>query len=297
MDANRLFDQELILQHRLRAANQAPAGSAFLLDIVANELAERLEAVERTFGECLALHAHNGLMAELLSASDKVGRVYRLEQHPRFLDDGKFHDSRIVSHLDALPIAPGTLGLLAAPLSLHLVNDLPGLLAQIRMALQPDGLFLAALPGSGTLSELRDALLTAEAETTQGASPRVIPFADIRDCGSLLQRAGFALPVVDAETHIVRYDTLFGLLKDLRHMGMANPLVARSKKPVHRSFFMRAAQIYAERHADADGRIRATFNIVYLSGWKPHESQQKPLRPGSATTSLATALGTHEEKL
>jgi len=189
-----------------------------------------------------------------------------------------------------VPLEPESANLVLSPLSLHLVNDTPGTLIRIRRALKPDGLFLAAIPGSGTLQELRDVLLSAEAELTGGASPRVIPFADVRDVGALLQRAGFSLPVVDAETHTVRYDSLFPLMRDLRAMGMTNPLAGRSRVPVTRRFFVRAAELYAERYSDPDGRIRATFSIIYASGWAPHESQQKPLKPGSAKMRLADAL-------
>lgn len=152
-------------------------------------------------------------------------------------------------------------------------------------------------PAGGTLQELREALLAAEAELTGGASPRVIPFADVRDMGALLQRAGFALPVADTETYTVRYDSLFGLIRDLRAMGMTNPLASRNRKPMPRRFFLRAAEIYAQRFSDPDGRIRATFSIIYLSGWAPHESQQKPLKPGSAKQRLSDALGASEHKL
>ena len=152
------------------------------------------------------------------------------------------------------------------------------------------GLLLAAIPGAGTLTELRDVLLTAETEIYGGASPRVVPFADIRDIGSLLQRSGFALPVIDEESFTVRYDHIFALMRDLKAMGMANPLIGRSRRPVSRRFFLRAAELYAERYADPDGRIRATFSIIFVSGWAPHESQQKPLKPGSAKMRLADAL-------
>lgn len=161
---------------------------------------------------------------------------------------------------------------------------------QIRRALKPDGLFLAAIPGSGTLHELREVLLAAESEMTGGASPRVIPFPDVRDVGALLQRGGFALPVADKESYTVRYDSIFPLMKDLRAMGMANPLTGRSRRPLARGILLRAAELYAERFSDPDGRIRATFSFIYVSGWAPHESQQKPLKPGSATMRLADAL-------
>ena len=171
-------------------------------------------------------------------------------------------------------------------LSLQEANDLPGALIQIRRALRPDGLFLGAIAGGGTLAELRESLLAAETELYGGASPRVAPFTDVRDAGALLQRAGFALPVADVETVTVRYASMFGLLRDLRAMGASNALVARTRRPSRR-LFARAAEIYAERFADPDGRIRATFAIVWMSGWAPHASQQKPLKPGSATVSLA----------
>ncbi len=180
--------------------------------------------------------------------------------------------------------------LIVSALSLHLVNDLPGALIQLRRALKPDGLFLGAVLGGSSLQELREALAIAETEIAGGVSPRVAPFADIRDMGALLQRAGFALPVTDSEVLTVRYDNLFALMKDLRAMGAANTLFERARKPTSRRLFLRAAEIYAERFADADGRIRATFEIIFLSGWAPHESQQKPLRPGSAQVRLADVL-------
>ncbi|MCY6383675.1 methyltransferase domain-containing protein [Hoeflea prorocentri] len=294
MEADRLFDTELVRRNRLRALRAATEGADFLLDIVSSELGERLNVVERTFQNAIALHAHTGSMADLMTGSGKVSSVVRVEQDQQLLNEGH---TGIVSDLERLPVADEAVGLIISPLSLHLVDDLPGLLLQINRALSPDGLLLAALPGGGTLAELREALIAAESEQTGGVSARVMPFADVRDCGMLLQRAGFALPVVDAETYTVRYDHMFALMRDLRNMGMSNPLAARSRKPAARSLFLRAAEIYAERFSDPDGRIRATFNILYVSGWKPHASQQKPLAPGSAKASLAAALGSREHKL
>ncbi len=289
MEAERLFDPQLVLRNRRRALAAGSADADFLLNLVCKELAVRLSAVERRFDRALTLHAQSDLMAKLVVAGGKATEVARLEQHVDFLG----HDhAGAVTDLESLPIAGEAVGLVVAPLSLHLVNDLPGLLLQIRQSLHPDGLFLAALPGAGTLGELRDCLLQAETELTGGASPRVIPFADVRDCGALLQRAGFTLPVVDAETYTVRYDTMFDLMKDLRAMGMSNPLTARSRRPASRELFMRAAHLYARQFSDADGRIRASFRILYLSGWAPHESQQKPLAPGSGQVSLAEILDT-----
>jgi SAM-dependent methyltransferase len=184
--------------------------------------------------------------------------------------------------------------LVVSGLALQWINDLPGTLVQIRRALKPDGLFLAALVGGETLTELRQSFAAAEAEIEGGVSPRVTPFADLRDLGMLLQRAGFALPVTDVDRLVVRYSSPFGLMEDLRRMGATNVLRERRRTPLRRATLIRMAEIYADRFADPDGRIRATFDIVWLSGWAPHESQQKPLRPGSATHRLADALGTRE---
>ena len=201
---------------------------------------------------------------------------------------------QLVGELEALPIAPESLDLAVSALALQTASDLPGALVQIRRALKPDGLFLGALLGGRSLHELRTVLTEAEAETSGAVSPRVAPFADVRDMGGLLQRAGFALPVIDSETLTARYDHLFALMADLRAMGATNTLVARSRRPTSRAFFARAAALYAERFGDADGRIRATFEIVSLSGWAPHASQQKPAKRGSATISLAKALGVED---
>ena len=190
--------------------------------------------------------------------------------------------------------APEPLDLLTSVLMLHAVNDLPGVLVQARRALKPDGLFLAALFGGETLTELRQSLSAAEIETSGGVSPRVAPFADVRDLGGLLQRAGFALPVADVERTVVRYGDVFALVRDLRALGETNALIERSRKPMRRDMLAAALAHYAANFADPDGKLRATFDIVYLTGWAPHESQQQPLRPGSATTRLAAALGTTE---
>jgi SAM-dependent methyltransferase len=195
---------------------------------------------------------------------------------------------------EALPFRDGSLDLLVSGLALHFANDLPGVLTQIRRALKPDGLFVAALLGGETLTELRQAFAQAESETEGGASPRVAPFADLRQLGALLQRAGFALPVTDVERLTVRYGSPFDLMHDLRRMGATNTLAARRRVPLRRTTLMRMADIYARRFADDDGRIRATFDLVWLSGWAPHPEQQQPLRPGSAKTRLADALGTRE---
>jgi SAM-dependent methyltransferase len=197
---------------------------------------------------------------------------------------------KLDSDSEVLPLQPESLDLAVSALAFQFVNDLPGVLAQIRRALRPDGLLLAALPGGDTLTELRQSFAAAEAECEGGVSPRVAPFADLRDIGHLLQRAGLALPVTDVDRIVVRYDNAFALMRDIRGMGATNILVERRRTPTRRTTMLRMAQIYAERFADPDGRIRATFDIVWLSAWAPHESQQKPLRPGSAKASLEAAV-------
>ncbi|AXV16454.1 SAM-dependent methyltransferase [Neorhizobium sp. SOG26] len=282
-----IFDEKLIQARRKKAYLARDEKAGFLLEIASQELADRLAVVERHFDVAVELHGGSGVTATEATATGKIGSIRRIETDEIYARPGEQIE---VAGLEEIPLEPASVNLVLSPLALHLVNDTPGALIQIRRALKPDGLLLAAIPGSGTLAELRDVLLSAEAELTGGASPRVIPFADVRDIGALLQRAGFALPVVDIETYTVRYDSLFALMRDLRAMGMANPLVGRSRTPVTRAFFMRAAELYAERYSDPDGRIRATFSIIYVSGWAPHENQQKPLRPGSAKVRLADAL-------
>ncbi|MFN0217743.1 MAG: methyltransferase domain-containing protein [Hyphomicrobium sp.] len=218
------------------------------------------------------------LLAARLAAVESVGDVEAI-----LVDDG------------ALPFETESLDLVASALTLQLVNDLPGAFAQIRRALKPDGLMLAALLGGETLKELKESWLVAEDETTGGASPRVAPFADVRVLGGLLQRAGFALPVADSEIVTARYNSALALMRELKGMGASNMLSARRRMPVTRALLMRAAAIYTERFSDPDGRVRATFEIITLTGWAPHESQQKPLAPGSATARLADALGVAEQ--
>lgn len=284
---NELFDEALIARNRERAVTRNAAGSDFLLELTARELADRLAIVERRFENAVELFGATGLTARAAMATGKIERLRRIETHEGFGEEGH---PVAVTNFESVPLEPQSVNLILSPLSLHLTNDTPGMLIQMRRALKPDGLLLAAIPGAGTLSELREVLLEAETEIYGGASPRVVPFADIRDIGSLLQRAGFALPVIDEESFTVRYDHIFALMRDLKAMGMANPLKGRSRRPVSRRFFLRAAELYAERFSDPDGRIRATFSIVFLSGWAPHESQQKPLKPGSAKMRLADAL-------
>jgi SAM-dependent methyltransferase len=243
--------------------------------------------VLRAFPLALDLGTPTAAATQWLRHSGRADRVVRLAPTVGTGAD-------LVGDEEALPFAAERFDLAVSLLSLHGVNDLPGALVQVRRVLRPDGLFLGCLLGGATLTELRQALTAAEAELEGGVSPRVAPFGDVRDLGALLQRAGFALPVTDVETVAVRYQDPFGLMRDLRAMGLTNALADRRRAPLRRATLMRAAALYADRFADADGRLRATFEIVWLSGWAPHESQQKPLRPGSARMRLADALGVPE---
>ncbi|WP_188079297.1 methyltransferase domain-containing protein [Xanthobacter oligotrophicus] len=285
-----VFDRPLLRRRLERAARLGP--EPFLLERAAEDMADRLAAVKRQFETAVDLGTPTDALAHALDGHAAVGRLFRAAP----LAVG-FSTPGVVADEEALPFAAGSLDLVVSALSLQSVNDLPGVLAQVRRVLKPDGLFMAALLGGGSLSELRQAFAIAESETTGGLSPRVAPFADVRDLGALLQRAGFALPVTDVDRVVVRYGSPFSLFSDLRRMGAANALLERRRVPLRRATLLRAAEIYGERFADPDGRVRATFEIVFLSGWAPHESQQKPLRPGSAKMRLADALGAREVPL
>lgn len=289
-----LFDRTLLQNRRLRALRGAKPGTDFLLAAVAEDLGERLTAVNRTFETAIDLGGHCGHIGRMLLASGKTRSVYRADL---WSPDPNLAAPALVCDDATLPFKDRSLDLCVSALNLQFVNDLPGTLIQIRRALRPDGLFLATLAGAGTLTELRDCLTRAELEIKGGAAARVLPFADTRDLGSLMQRAGFALPVTDMDTLTVRYDSMFDLMSDLKAMGASSVLRDRSRKPLGRQVFMRAAELYAETYADPDSRIRATFNLVTLLGWAPHESQQQPLKPGSAKNRLADALKTQEVKL
>jgi SAM-dependent methyltransferase len=267
-----LFDRALLRVRQRRAARMGAV--PFLLDRVAEDMAERLQAVLRVFQ-----HA-----ADVGTPGDQVRNA--LAAHVAGLSPIDL----LVDESEALGLSPESLDLAVSGLAFQFVNDLPGLLAQVRRALKPDGFLLAATIGGETLTELRQAFAAAESELEGGISPRVAPFADLRDAGVLLQRAGFALPVTDVDRVVVRYGDAFALMHDLRRMGAANILAERRRTPLRRATLLRMAQIYHERFADPDGRVRATFDIVWLSGWAPHESQQKPLQPGSAKASLEDAV-------
>ena len=285
-----VFDRQLLRVRRRRAAALGPA--TFLLDRVAKDLSERLTAVLRRFDLAVDLGTPGGQLRHMLAGGGQIGTMIGVDALVR--DSAAGAEMRIVADEEALPLREASLDLAVSALALHFVNDLPGTLIQIRRALKPDGLLLAALLGGDTLTELRQAFAEAEVEIEGGVSPRVAPFSDLRELGALLQRAGFALPVTDVDRVTVRYPSVFALMHDLRRMGATNVLAERRRVPLRRRTLMRMAEIYARRFADADGKLRATFEIVWLLGWAPDESQQKPLAPGSAKMRLADALGTAE---
>jgi SAM-dependent methyltransferase len=265
-----LFDRALLRARQDRARRGGAA--TFLLDRVAEDMEERLAAVTRNFSDAAEIWTPGELLRKPLS--DRFRSISRID----------------VDQSETLPLQPESLDLVVSALAFQFVNDLPGVLTQIRRALRPDGLLLAAMIGGDSLMELRQSFAAAEAECEGGVSPRVAPFADLRDIGALLQRAGLALPVTDVDRVVVRYDSAFSLMADLRRMGATNILIERRRTPTRRDTMLRMAQIYADCFADADGRIRATFDVIWLSGWAPHESQQQPLRPGSANASLEDAV-------
>jgi SAM-dependent methyltransferase len=254
----------------------------------ASEMIERLSLIRRHFAVALDLGTPGPHAAQALSASMASSFVVRAA--PLLASAGAGPYCRIVADEERLPVADASCDLVVSLLSLQAVNDLPGALIQARRALRPDGLFMACVMGGDSLNELRQSLTIAESEIRSGVAPRVAPFADVRALGGLLQRADFALPVVDLDRAVVRYGDMIALMRDLRAMGATNVLNARSRTPLRRDVLLRAGQVYAERFADPDGRLRATFDMVWLSGWAPHESQQKPLRPGSARMRLEDAL-------
>ena len=265
-----LFDRALLRARQDRARRGGPV--TFLFDRVAEDMAERLAAVTREFSDVAEIWTPGELLRQ--PVADRFKSITRIDP----------------DETETLSLAPESLDLAVSALAFQFVNDLPGVLAQISRALRPDGLLLAAMVGGDTLTELRQAFAQAEAECEGGVSPRVAPFADLRDVGALLQRAGFALPVTDVDRLIVRYDNAFALMADLRRMGATNIMIERRRTPTRRATLLRMAEIYTSRFADPDGRIRATFDVIWLSGWAPHESQPKPLRPGSAKASLEAAV-------
>lgn len=280
-----LFDRRLLKQRRVRAAREGMPDDV-LMSRLAEDMADRLGVVLRDFRIAADIASPGRELAARLSAVPNIERIVRLAPAGTL--------GNVIIDEEYLPLRNSSIDLAVSANALHLVNDLPGTLLQIRHALRPDGLFLAAFPGGETLIELRQAFAEAEIEVRGGISPRVSPFIDVRDAGALLQRAGFALPVTDNDRITIRYDSVFDLFRDLRALGATSILTQRSSRPLTRHLLAHIADIYAAKFADADGRIRATVDIVWMSGWVPHDSQQKPLKPGTAKARLADAFSVKE---
>jgi SAM-dependent methyltransferase len=284
----RIFDRALLRRRRERIALVAEPHRDFLFAESGERMLDRLDDVRRRFPLALDLGSRDGLLSRLLRGRGGIETLIQADLSLRLLRQA---GGRVLQlDEEALPFAPESFDLVLANLSLHWTNDLPGALAQIRHVLKPDGLFLGVLFGAGTLAELRTALMEAEIAETGGASARVSPFADLRDAAGLMQRAGFALPVADVETVTVTYAGLLPLLADLRAMGETNILDARLRRPTRRAVIARAAALYQQKFGMLDGRIPASFRLIFLTGWAPHESQQQPARRGSGTVKLGEAL-------
>jgi NADH dehydrogenase [ubiquinone] 1 alpha subcomplex assembly factor 5 len=292
-DVIRPFDRASVRRHRDRAA-PALARHDFLLREVGERLGERIGDIRRDFPRVLDLGAHDGAMADYLGRAGG-DLIVQCDLSPAMAAANVRGHARVVADEEWLPFAPGSFDLAVSNLSLHWVNDLPGALAQARRALKPDGFFLGALLGGDSLFELRRCLMDAELKIEGGLSPRISPMADIRDAGNLLTRAGFALPVADSDMLTVSYANAFDLMKELRGMGESNAVSERRKSFSRRATLLEAAAMYAKDYADDDGRVTVTFQVLYLGGWTPHDSQQKPLKPGSAAQRLADALGSVEQ--
>ncbi len=282
-----LFDKPLRRKHLSRAAGRRPA---FFAQTLAAEIESRLGLILRSFGTTLIFGPAAGEVRSRLAEPHRLGHIVTAAPAPEAGVDFVFEE-------EAVPLAPESLDCIISLFSLNSVNDVPGSLAQMRGALRPDGLFLGSLFAGRTLGELREAWLAAEADLTGGASLRVAPFADLRDLGSLMQRAGFALPAVDLDVTTVRYKDALALMREIKTLGFQHALGHRSRRPVTGALLARAAFLYDQRYGDADGRVRATVETAWVIGWAPHASQPQPLRPGSAKARLADALKTREIKL
>lgn len=293
-----IFDRDLVRRRRDRAARRL-GDFDFLFMEGAERLCDRLLDIDRDFKVGVDLGCHGGEVARALTPAHRVDTLIQADMSPGMTSLAAHNTGRaaVCADEEFLPFADGSLDVVISNLSLHWVNDLPGALTQIRRALKPDGLFLASMFGLGTLNALKDALAEAEIAIDGGLSPRVSPFADVRDLGALLQRAGFALPVVDSDTITVNYREPLRLLADLRGMGESNATHLRRKEPMKRSVLMTAMGNYAERYMHPDTGLPATFEVLTMTAWAPAPTQQKPMRPGSATGRLADALGTDEIKL
>jgi len=276
------------VRQRKRRARAGFSEAAFLHARVAADLADRLEAIPRRFERVLALGGGGLFSRELQARPDLAARIGAVIE-------ADVASGAVELDPERLPFAPQSFDLIVSSLALHWVNDLPGTFIQLRQVLTPDGLLLASLFGGDTLTELRLALIEAESELVSGAGPRVAPFASLQDVAGLLQRAGFALPAADRDLVTVRYGDPMRLLADLRAMGETASLRQRSPHGLSRRILARAFEIYRQRYSDEENRVRATFEILTATGWAPHVSQQKPLKPGSAKARLADALGAKEQ--
>jgi NADH dehydrogenase [ubiquinone] 1 alpha subcomplex assembly factor 5 len=287
-DSLRIFDRPALRARRERAARDLPEHD-FLMREVADRLADRLDDMRRRFPLALELGGRGAALAR--ASAGRAGIERWIGAAPTLTAARAAAPLAVLAEEEAIPFPECVFDLVISSFALHWVNDLPGALLQARRCLKPDGLFLAALPGGDSLLELRAALLEAEAAITGGASPRVSPFVDLRDAAALLQRAGFAMPVADVDTIAVSYGDPLSLMRDLRGMGETNAMAARPRGFLRRDVLLEAARIYQERHGGPDGRVRATFQIVFLTGWAPAADQPRALRPGSAQARLAEALG------
>ncbi len=284
----KIFDRALLRRRRDRVAEFPDAKRDFLFEESGERMLDRLSDITRRFPRALDLGCRDGMVARLLMGRGGIETLIQGDHSLGMLRQAGGHAVQLDE--EALPFAPESFDLVLANLSLHWINDLPGVLAQIRHILKPDGLFLGVMFGAGTLRELRSVLMEAEIAETGGASARVAPFADLRDAAGLLQRAGFALPVADAEEVTVTYAGMMPLLIDVRAMGESNILEARLKRPTRRAVIERAIALYSDKYAGADGRVPASFRLIFLTGWAPHESQQQPARRGSGKVNLGEAL-------
>jgi len=290
-DPLNLFDRKSVRLHRNRAAPHIQDFD-FLFAEVADRLTERLLDVKRTFPLALDIGCHGGEIARSLGARGGIETLLQCDLSPAMAQ--KSGGISFAADEEFLPIKSESLDLVLSNLSLHWVNDLPGAFVQIRQALKQDGFFMASMLGEHTLHQLRESLMTAETELEGGLSPRVSPYATVQDIGHLLQRAGFTMPVVDIDTITVSYSDMFKLMHDLRGMGETGSVSERRKNFTRRATLMRAAQHYMETFAGegdvGEGRVPATFDIIFMTAWSPHPDQPKAAKPGSATVSLADFL-------
>jgi len=297
-----IFDRHQTRRARARAAARIDQAD-FLHTRCAEEICDRLAGINRTFSRILLLGDVTGQVARTLrpqSATSADRRLVATDSAPAMLARRRTgspgQPPMLVCEEELLPFADSSFDLIVSILSLHKANDLPGALIQLRRSLKPDGLLLASLFGATTLHELRQCFLNVEARSAHGVSPHVFPFADVRDMGSLLQRAGFAMPVTDSDEVTVSYRTAFDLMRDLRAMGETNSLVERRRTFLRRTTLFETAQAYAQTFPAPNGKIRATFEILNLTAWAPGPNQPQPLKPGSASHRLADALNTTEIK-